>query len=893
MQESVTAWAEGVQDGEDDAASVVASELFDVEDLAGYFDTAVDVSGVRPVGGLSVQDVLGPSAVATQRLGASELHRRFVRGRVHRDVAVGVPQPRVQRVVRLEEMIEVNSIDDSLFYDRLRSGRVVARLRGKTGIGKTRRLAGRIAMELGARVLQLELDANMAREAQRAQHEAYGLEVSHYRWPRSRRSFLSVLTYEDFFGYMSGRTRDSVFSTFEYFVFDEAHAPLWEVQCATQCFANFSKGNSLLVMSATVAGADGLVSKGLTGGCKVLEAPHTLEKAMASGKLVSDWLRDRTILLVPDNDSVYQAKAYYEEAGVDVFALDTASLEGEKRKACEFLAAASAMTPRVLVAHHSYGTSYNFPLSYVITTATVSCYEPNEQGALVLQRRPLQEGELLQQRGRVGRSMASASGALVLSPEVGPDRMLRKSEVAAYYASLVACDIMPKHDGLADIGKWFPFGLTRDTARTLQNVSSSNRLPAMLAIRYFAEDGKVARKYWSAVRAFSQPDVDLPRSKYDEPVGMDLWVEEVVGRYYPGHRQEADEVVRVPFASPEGLKVVMHAISAMAEGKLSLPVWWCPGEDEVSEDEYEVERPVAETPVRAVPFRLVTQSEREVASEQGVVGWSFNVSKDDQYVKQKRNAMSWMQTDRGAEAAELLKRRFLGYDEVGDSFMKPGVSEVNVEGTVEVPLPDVVAHTPGGTGVVKVKAGVYALMAAGKVLPKEEAVSLLTYLDANGVTAKFAKTTAFDGWAPTWFSVWGTLASHEVMRYATERGVHSVALALGGAMYERFREEAVHYLVTSGVYRDKVRSFFSKSVSQNKLARLVREGKVPIAQSDLFVAQWLKMLDMYDSVLRNFERVGVFDPLSVVKASNRMALDSRSHRRVVSVPDQSLTDLRK
>jgi hypothetical protein len=411
----------------------------------------------------------------------------------------------------------------------------------------------------------------------------------------------------------------------------------------------------------------------------------------------------------------------------------------------------------------------------------------------------------------------------------------------------------------------------------------------MLAVRYLALDGKVARRFYRAVRAFAQPDVELPLSKYDDPVGYDTWVAEPMGAYYDGDVSAADTTLVVPFSSPASLRVVMHAISASAEGLIQVTPWRYPAEEEVSDEEKEVVRPKVRAQVQPEPYRcVVAPPEASEGSTAFRELWSYDAPLEGQYVRERRHAMSWAKTDRGLAAVELLRQRFLAIDDDGgSSAMRPRPVPEELESKVVVDLgPAVVAHTPGGTGVVEIDSPVYGRLARGEKMTAKSAVSLLETLDAEKAVSAFSRTTVFDGWSPPWVSMWLTLGDSRVLNECLAAGVHGVAMRLVQELYDRFRQEALHYFSTSNLYRDKVRKLFGKTVSINRLARQVRAGKVGIAQSDRFVDRWLQMLDLHGKVLEAMEKTGVFDPLAVTKTQETMPIDRGKKRRVVPLPAQ-------
>jgi hypothetical protein len=310
-------------------------------------------------------------------------------------------------------------------------------------------------------------------------------------------------------------------------------------------------------------------------------------------------------------------------------------------------------------------------------------------------------------------------------------------------------------------------------------------------------------------------------------------------------------------------------------------------DEDASDEERDVGRVVPRSPVRAVPYRFVNEPVKPPEeSVMAQVMWSYDAPLDGQHVRRKRDAMSWMQSERGKEAVELLRRRFMMLDDdYGVSAMRPLVVDEDVVKNVEVEVePPITARSPGGTGIVEIRADVYGRMARGEALRPDMTVELIKVLEQSSAVGAFVKTTVFDGWSPPWTSMWTTFSSQEVLKECLVKNVHGSVMKLVQGMYARFRDEAISFFATSNLYRDKVKRLFAVSLSINKLAKMIKEGRVPIAQSDMFVDRWLRMLDMHDKALTAMERAHVFDPMAVTAAQANLPIDRGGKSNYVPLP---------
>lgn len=839
-----------------------------------------------------IDGALGSVAEAAQRKAVCGLHRQYVRGRMLDTPDYKKRQVLSQKFFRLEGFMELASLEDTSIVEALLRGPVRTRLGAETGIGKTMKLPGMLAAKCGLRVLQLELDQDVSDTALKYQKKHYKIPGGARSWSRQKKAYLTAMSYSEFRGVVLSGDRDRLFDDFDVFYMDEAHEPLAAVWVARQYFAAFAKPhNSLLVVSATMSTLESNNDVAhAVGKFDVAESPVTLDEAMASGMLLSDrHLRDRTQVLVACDEDAAVLRAYYEENGLDVYILDSASTIPDRENVVKMFSVTTAVVPRVVVATENYGTGYNIPLSYVISTCTRRVYELNEGNALVEREVPLMKRSVVQHRGRVGRGMATGAGGLLLSDITSVDKELLASEALEAYLSLIAASINPRPGLFNTVTRVLPKGVDAAVARLLLR----STLPVGLAVRYLGSDGRFASRFVDAVQLFHQTGEKLRRSKDEYPVGHESWVSESVGEYYEGDDTRTDVELVVPFKTPRGLKIQMHAISAVAAGLLTLEYWDNFDEEDESDDEVVGVRVKAKrVVVPRLPEGPPAKPVATVASRAPV--WQYDADPASARVKrERRQGMSWHANGEGQAAVRTLVRA-LEDDALGRSVASPEVDVPEYPGKVVFALPleedtgTIPVKSAGGGRILLVTKPVYAGFMNGEALSPKDGVELMTNLVEIKALQRFAKSTIFDNWSPAWLCVFFMYAETGVFRGFRDKGLHSEALKLLDYLYDRFRSEVLSVAASSNLYQAKLRGFFSSRPSVSRFVSAAKKGKLPIAQSDTFVKRVIAIKDAYDNAVLAIESSGVFAPSLVTKAQKQLPI--RDRMRNMKVVDEEVVD---
>lgn len=846
-----------------------------------------------------VAETLGAVAKATQRKAVCAFYRQYVRGRMLDFPDYSNRQEMVQRFFQVEGYMQLTSLADDTLIQALLNGPVRTRLSAPTGMGKTRKLPGLIASKCGLRVLQLELDKPVAAAAMKYQKDLYKIPGGVKTWSRERKAYLASMSYHEFRGIVLSGSCNRLFEDFDVFYFDEAHSPEAVVWAAKQYFASFSKPhNSLLVVSATISSEDGnnATASGV-GGFVEETTPMTIEDAMDSGRLMNEFLRDRILVLVASDEDVALTRAYYMDHGVDVYILDSASTEADMAAVDRAFRVPTSVVPRVLVAEQRYGTSSNFPVSAVISTGSVRVYELEADNSLVEKVLPVMAKVIVQHKGRVGRGLATGAGGWIISGAPARDKEILASEALEAYLSLIAAAIRPRPGAFDAAARVLPKGLNAEVAKRVLKIG----LPPALAVRYLGTDGRFASKFVDGVRLFTQGGEVLRKSKDEYPVGYDSWIEEEVAHYYVGDVKAAGVMVRVPFKSPVGLKIQMHTITAVSDGLLDLDYWNWFEEDEESDDEVIGVRTKARR--AAVPRMPADREHVAVPSSVGTVSvWQYDADPAMAAKKRiRRRGISWGANGEGKAAITALCRAIdSGRLGMFDVIAEEGVPEYEGKVAYTLPLeesPTVPVKSAGGGRVLLVTPSVHKCFMDGVQLSPSAIVEVMANIVELRAIERFAKSTLFDNWSPAWLSWFDSFAEEDVLKAFKDKALHSDAIKLLNFLYERFRSEVVSVAVSSNLYRSQLGTFFSNKPSLTKFVSAVRKGRIPIAQSDEFVARVLRIKDSYDVAVMALEKVGLFAPTLVTKAQRRLPLRDR-HRKMevideaVVLPSDSLSKLR-
>lgn len=851
---------------DDDFASVVHS---DVEDVV--VESFVPVSSRRQAEAV-VKSCLRARAVAEQRFRVIGLRRAYARGRMHLDPLSVEPEVVRQKVFSVPSFMTVTSVTDEDLFSRLRAGRVITRLGAVTGLGKTTKLPAMIAKCCELRVCQLELDAVVAAQASAKQRADFSVPGRDRSWSRKRSAYLSVMSYRDFVGLVLSAGRERLFADFDVFYFDEAHVPTADVYLAKHFFSAFAKPhNSLIIASATVS-TDVAEHRTNAAVGAFSQANYTFREGVSNGRLFALIPRDRTLVLLPSDIEVWNARQVYYDMGVEVRILDTASILADVNDTFNFLQGASS-TPRVVVAHESFGTGYNLPVSFVISSGSRMIYELDSSHRLHEVEQFVSEDELAQHKGRTGRGIVTGSGGLILKgASLECPTGLLPSERLEAYIGLVAAGIHPRSGNYGEeVARILPNGLSHAVALGIMRIA----LPPAVVLRYLGRDGLVARRFAVAMNLFAQPDFFVRPSEDLDPIGYDQWIPEIVGSYFEGDDSTSTLSVRVPFQSPPSLKVAMHTLYATACGWLMIERWRPVGMDEGDRsDDEETSRPVRNR--RRVVPRVIVDEDAPPPVPEKEPPWAYNTLLSGQAKAKRRLARSWADDPVGRESVKRLVdsaegRAVLGSPVVDVTFVEDdGIKVAKIESKdkerVEV-------NSPGGSVIMTFRVEVYEKLMSGDVMDSSLFVSLLKAVKKN--ESRFAKSSLFDNWAPPWESVFKAFADDACVIAMKNAALHTVGIGVLSKLYDRYRQEALHVCKTSNLYRETFLKVFPRVMSVTRVAAAVRSGKLPIAQSDRFVARLLYLKELHDRSTLYLEKHSLYVPTQVTAAQRRLPINRK------------------
>jgi len=495
--------------------------------------------------------------------------------------------------------------------------------------------------------------------------------------------------------------------------------------------------------------------------------------------------------------------------------------------------------------------------------------------------------EVVQHKGRVGRGLATGSGGWCLSESVSPDRELLASEALEAYLSLVAARIKPRPGLFDSVTKVLPKGLDASVARqVLRSV-----LPAGYVVRLLGSDGRFASRFVEGVQLFHQLGETLRKSRDEFPVGYESWVSETVGEYYEGDDSVTRTSVQVPFRSPAGLKIAMHTVSAVASGYLKMDYWnWFDEEEESDNEEIGIRTKVSRKVLPRMPETPKPKPAASVGTE--VFPWQYDANPADAKVKRaRRRGMSWTANGEGRMAITTLVRA-LDRDEMGTSVANPVVGAPDYAGKVAYALPldsedDMIpVKSAGGGKILLVSEGVHACFMSGMNMKPDDVVDVIKHVVEIRGVERLAKSTLFDNWSPAWLCWFNSMGDVDTFERLKAKGLHSNAVKLLGLLYDRFKAEVMSVALSSNLYKDKLGTFFRAKPSVTRFVSAVRKGKLPIAQSEVFVERVLRIKDAYDSAVMSMETTGVFAPALVTGAQRRLPL--RDKQRKMEVIDEDV-----
>jgi len=806
---------------------------------------------------------LKEAAVSAQRLSVSRAARAHLKGAMEVAFSDGSRGKTPEKMFHVNRLIEWSEGNPDVVVDALSAGRLRCRLSAKMGLGKSTKLASYVAKRLDYRVLHVALETQPLQQTGIYIHNA-GIGKFTSRWTMERRSMVSCMTYADFNGYMATSRRADLFKSFDLIIFDESFVDCDDVFCAKRAFSVYSTPDTNLILcSATIRtdqageenGAAGL------GNFKVIGRNFLPGEAFATGKMFSEYLVDRSLVLLPDNDAVLEAFDAYREVGVDVKLLDDAS-DYEAMRDVESWLEGDATTPRVVVAHHSYGIGYNLAVEYVVLFPYVTA-KTIKDDRVVSSYVPMTEDMVTQAKSRSGRGIANGSGGVIMSPDTSEPVELSEHFKVRAFVKLCAASIMPiRNNFWAAAYDLFPEGLSPTMAHALLKVC----MPVEIALRYFASDGRVAKKYCAALNAFSQPDHFLIASDKENPVGTEFWVKEnliCIG-------DKAVEEILVPYHADGELQVVMHAIEMMAQGRIFVPRWrptrpFAMNEGYDSEEEIKDPR-FGKKPV--IRLRRVENVQREHVPEVPrieTIPWAFRPLEGAEGLRRG----GYIDSQRCRDALRALEANLLEY-------RVPHVTAVEVIETSEGSVSPIVhgsgdVESPGGSVVCTLPVGICEKLNTGTKLTGSEMVKLVFCARDN--VDRFVGSKLFDCFSNPWDSILGSLHSETVLKEVVVRGVASDAFLLVDRMRGRFSLELKSVLANSHVFRKTFAGLFAMTPSLDKVMRAIKLGRFDaVAQTDAFIARVRVIKEMIDSVLIYAESQNVYLPTHITSAQRALPL---------------------
>lgn len=817
---------------------------------------------------------LREEAVSAQRLAVSRLARQHVPGRMELAVADGSRKMVPEKMFNINKLVEWVDGDPEVVIEALDAGRLRCRLNAAMGLGKSTKLASYIARIMDCRVLHVALDAHALQQVA-VYVKSVGLGRISRRWSSVKKAWVCCMTYGDFVGHMMSSRRNALFRSFDVIIFDEAFVDSSDVFVAKRCFSVYAPAEtSLLLCSATMrtdVASEGTGSA-LMGVFKDVVTSVSLDDAIRSGKLVADYLVDRTLVVLPTNDQVYRAASHYEDHGVDVRRLDDADDYEVLREVEEWLLGDSTI-PRVVVAHSSYGIGYNIPVAYEIiwpVESSLECVDDTVQEVI----RPMTSEMVAQVKARTGRSIVEGSGGMVMATDRSVSSDLRDDEKMAAFVKLCAASILPMRSVFWEpCYKRFPSALTVTAAMTILKVC----MPVEVVAKYLGSDGRIASRYVRALNVYAQPDHFLVASDQEMPVGYDHWVVDDL------EIGDVTEQVRVPFFSTGELKVVIASVELMAQMRMDIPRWrperqFALGDGYDSEEERDDSRfKSCEARLRRIPDvvpRVLAEPVR-----QRRIPWEYKPAGE---VFESPRFGGFIDSERCRQALLEMERSLLEY--AVDVSVKMDVLEKE-EGTV---VPIVVEsfgeiESPGGNVVCSLPVKVCESLNLGQTLRSDEFLKL-AYAAKSDVD-RFVASKLFDCFSGPWESILNSLLEEKVIHDVVKTGLATDVYAMVDKMRSRFNVELVSVLAQSNLFKSRFLKVFSRVPSMDEMMTAIRKGKFDgIAQTGAFLGRVKYLKELIDGVLLAAEGRNVFLPSYITRAQR--ALPLRGDARLGYVGDE-------
>lgn len=823
------------------------------------FGEQEEVRGV----GESETGVFKEEAVSAQRFVVQRLLKSHVKGRM--EIPTVFPDKMVpERLFNVSKLFMWDEGEPLQVVNALREGRVRVRLQAAMGVGKSTRLAPIIARELDYRVLVVSVDAHCLQQTG-VYIKNSGIGQFRRNWSTEKGERVCVMTYADFNSHMAAPTRSYLYKCFDVVIFDEAFEPTADIFVAKRLFSAYATGEiSLVLCSATMRSdfAEGDSESRLSGNF-IEVGDLTVQDAIDSGKLVSKYLTDRTIVFAPFDSELLELHEHYVANGVDAKVLDSGASYEDLRDVISWLEGDS-LTPRVVMASPSYGLGFNFPVSFAVIWPFQSHFE-DVAGVWTEVRKPMTRQYLTQVKSRTGRGIADGSSGVVLGKDRSELVELYDHDKLAAYVKLSAANVKPR-----DVPFWdpcksiFPHGLNSTTAQNLLRVC----LPVEITARYLAEDGKFAKKYASALNLVAHPDHYLMPSQHENPIGHDSWklVDAPVG--------DVGMPLTVPVNSNGELAILIFAVSALAEGLVQIERWrpvrvmaYGDGFESDAEEtdsrfapkrmqRRRIENPVYQPPQLTIPADVPSR-------------WAYTGLMDQSQQMPRRAGMLFDK--------EKFEEAFLALEATLNDYKPPSVMPEVVdtaEGTVAV-VESGIVESPGGSTVCTLDAKVCQKMNMGQVLEPGELLKVVGTVKDN--LYAFVGSKLFSCYAGPWESILRTLTDTQTVVHITRVGAYTDVYAMINHMSKRFSSELIHVLAKSYVFKRKFARFFRRRPTTDKLMRAIKDGTFnQVAQTDAFIDRVKLLKGLLDRVLLTAEEANVYLPNMITSAQRGLPIQGHA-----------------
>lgn len=761
-----------------------------------------------------------------------------------------------EKMFHVPRLYDWNENDPEALLQDLATKRVRARLQARMGLGKSTKLAPTIAQRLDKRVLLVSLDAVALRQASEYTR-ATGIGRFKRYWPRGPGNHLCCMTYADFVGHMISSRRADLYKAFDVIVMDEAFEASWAVWTAKRAFAVYASADvSLVLCSATISTEmqDGGGASANSGSFREIPTSLSFEEMLMSGKLLGDYLADRSYLVLPTDQEVDQAEDYYREAGVPTVRLDSAGTSEDLMLAVAELRGDS-VTPRVVVMHHRWAIAFNFEVEFgIIRPFRGFLAEVN--GVWRELQEPMSEALVTQAKSRTGRGIGDSSGGIV----VGMDRLepveLYESDVEKAFFALQAMHIKPSRSA-----RWqkcyakYPDGVPASVAYLLMKVN----LPPSVTLKFVAEDGLIASKYARAISMITQVDHYIIPSEHEEPKAkadwvLDDWINEEL---------EIESRRVVPVHAEGELQCLLHGLVAMAEGELELQRWR--PESRTPIGDYESDDGIAGSTLRRLKRPEKRELPKLVPVEAPVMDYGFRLEGPLIDGQGRRHARI-MDKERLREALVSMEAA-LRTGEINPSPVTPVETEEGTVAQVEVGL----VNSPGGTLVCELPMQICETMNDGRVLGTKDFMTLLRRV--KGIEGPFVTSRFFDSFAGPWESYLQSLVDAKTLTTVKRKGEWTLAFDIVDKLRRRFDIEMVNVLAQSNLTRNFVERLFRKATPKaSSLMKAIHQGSFSrFTLSHRFFERVKLLRSLLDRALVEAEAVGVYLPQMVSDAQRAMA----------------------